>query len=287
MSLPDKFHKMIQKIIDEKKPQSPEELQEILNAMSGKSFDEMKFTPESDEEKALALVWEARELPIDKGRRRAKKALKIYPDCIEAYEYLGSTYQYYHKGAEHYEKGVEIGRRVFGGDFLKQNKGHFWMITETRPFMRCLGALADAYYFPGGVTKAIPIWEEMLDLNPNDNQGIRYSLLSAYLEDKDFVKFKKLRKEFDESGALMLFPDALAEFAQNGDTPKAQKLLQKAKKSNQYVVPLLVQQYPPEEHVYSYSWGSEEEAIIYLNYGWRSWMFNQGAKDWVKKYNYK
>lgn len=286
----DKFHRIIQQLIDQHQPESPEELQKLLDSLMGKSVYDMELPAEgkTDADKAQELVWAAYELPIDKGRRRAKKALKLDPDCIAAHEYIGNTYQYYHKRGPHFEKGVEIGRRIFGGDFLKANKGHFWGITETRPFMRCLGMLAECFYEPGQTPNAIEIWKEMIELNPNDNQGIRYNLLAALLEKKDLKGYKKYRKKYDDdASSYILFSDALKAYIEEGDTAKTQQKLKKAMNSNQYVVPIMMAEYPPEEYPSSYTWGGEEEAIIYTHMAWRAWKWNDGAKDWMRKYSLK
>lgn len=284
MPIPDEFHHIIQKMIDQHQPKNEEELNKILQSMVGKKIDDFKMPVETEEEKARELIYEAYNLASDKGRRRALKAIKIFPDCIEAYEYLGSTYSYYHKSAEHFAKGVEVGRRIFGGDFLKENKGYFYGLTETRSFMRCLGNLAECYYSPGATPKAIEIWKEMLELNPDDNQGIRYNLASAFLEKKIFEDFEKLIKQFNDDGSIMFdFPKALYKFIQLGDCKKSRVALDIATSGNKYVLPMLLETYPPEEYADSYMMGSKEEAISYLHFGWRSWGWNSGAKDWLKK----
>ncbi|MFT4761785.1 MAG: hypothetical protein ACI9LN_003768, partial [Saprospiraceae bacterium] len=85
MPLPDEFHRMLQNLIKEKNAKSPEDLNKFLKTLQGKTLDQM-FTnaPKdlSDEGKALDLVLEAQSLPIDKGRRRAKKALKFIPNWL-------------------------------------------------------------------------------------------------------------------------------------------------------------------------------------------------------------
>jgi len=80
------------------------------------------------------------------------------------------------------KKAIEAGRRDLGEEYSRENKGHFWAMIETRPFMRAMGALAESladneYH----LDEAIAVHEEMLDLNPSDNQGIRYGLLGCYL----------------------------------------------------------------------------------------------------------
>lgn len=283
MPIPDKYHHLIQKLIEKEQPQTMEELQQLLDGLVGQKLPEIPQEDLTDEDKARELVWEAYELPIDQGRRRAKKALKLYPDCIEAYEYLGDSYSYYHKRAPYFEKGVAIGRRLFGGTYLKENKGHFWGLHETRPFMRCLSLLADSYYGPGQTKKAIPIWEELLKLNHGDNQGIRYSLLAGLLEVKDLEKFQQYRKKYPEESTLMIYSDALFKFMQEGSSQAAKTTLHSAFHVNKFVPPLMLATYPPDAYPDSYSWGSEEEALIYLSIAWRAWHWAEGAIDWLRE----
>lgn len=281
MPIHDKFHHFVQKLIDKEQPKTMEELQQLLDSLVGQQLPDIPEQELTEEDQALELVWEAYELPVDKGRRRAQKALKLYPDCIEAYEYLGNSYSYYHKCAPFFEKGVAIGRDRFGGEYLKQNKNHFWGLTETRPFMRCLAMLAECYYGPGQTARAIPLWEELIELNPNDNQGIRYVLLAALLEVKDLKKYQKYRKMYSEESTLIVYSDALFQFMQKGDSPAATATLKSAFKMNKHVPPLMLATYPPDAYPDSYSWGSKEEALIYLKYAWRAWLWAEGAKDWL------
>ncbi len=283
MSIHDKFHHTLKKLIEQQGIQTQEELEALMSSLLGKPLPELSKEDMTAEEQARELVWEAQELPINKGRRRAKKALKLYPDCIEAYEYLGESYQYYDKRQEYFEKGIEIGRRIFGGDFLKEHKGHFWHIAETRSFMRCLGGLAECYYDPGQTPKAIAIWKEMLELNPGDNQGVRYALLSALLEVKDLETYHTYHKKYKEKTTMSLYPQALYTYLRKGDVAESRAKLRAAVKANPHVPPLLFATYPPQEYLYSYVMGSEEEAIIYLHYAWRSWLLAQGAVEWVKR----
>lgn len=54
----------------------------------------------------------------------------------------------------------------------------FWGILETRPYMRALMGLAQTLVELGRVNEALAQFRELLRLNPNDNQGVRYPLLS-------------------------------------------------------------------------------------------------------------
>jgi len=109
-----------------------------------------------------------------------------------------------------YKKGILIGQRIFGGDYLEDNKGMFWGIHETRPYMRCLQFYSDGLYTTGKIYECVAIQEEMLDLNPNDNQGIRDQLLLYLIQLGEVEKFQKYANMFPEDiGAYALFSACL------------------------------------------------------------------------------
>jgi len=85
----------------------------------------------SKEERAQDLVEEAYDLPIRDAIKNIDIALNFNPDCIEAYEFLGSVQRSPESAVSYYEKGVNIGRRIFGGKYLKDHKGQFWGFHET------------------------------------------------------------------------------------------------------------------------------------------------------------
>ena len=83
---------------------------------------------------------------------------------------------------DHYARGVEAGELALGPQAFKEYAGHFWGFLETRPYMRARAGLAGALLKLGDVDGAIDHFRDMLRLNPNDNQGIRY-LCSAACSD--------------------------------------------------------------------------------------------------------
>ena len=106
-----------------------------------------------------------------------QQALEVYPDCADALNLLADLEcEMLCDYVEAKRRAVEAGRRDLGDDYIKQMKGEFWGHVDTRPYMRCLAGLADALLQWGQVEhidEAIEIYEQMLELNPNDNQGVR------------------------------------------------------------------------------------------------------------------
>jgi tetratricopeptide (TPR) repeat protein len=67
--------------------------------------------------------------------------------------------------------------------------------------MRARAGLAAVLSMLGEVDAAISNYQEMLVLNPNDNQGIRYRLAVCLMRGGDIEALKKLLAEYDEDVA--------------------------------------------------------------------------------------
>jgi len=67
---------------------------------------------------------------------------------------------------------VTAGEKDLGPEFFKEHKGYFGGLIETRPYMRAKVTLAMYQEYIGHTEAAIEQYEELLELNPNDNQGI-------------------------------------------------------------------------------------------------------------------
>jgi tetratricopeptide (TPR) repeat protein len=118
-------------------------------------------------------------------RRRlalARKALETSSDCADAYVLLAEHAQSLPEALELYEQGVAAGERALGEEGFREYEGHFWGILETRPYMRAREGLAHCLRQTGRREEAAEHFREMLRLNPNDNQGVRYCLASLLLD---------------------------------------------------------------------------------------------------------
>ena len=235
-------------------------------------------------EQAQDLIFEAVELPDDDGYQLALKALQMDIDCIEAYEYLGALEPIFETAILYYKNGIEIGKRIYAKTHFKDGIGNFWMIHETRPFMRCMQAYADCLKNMGRFHDAVSVYEEMIRLNPNDNQGVRDQLLLYLIRINEFNKFRKYDKLYkDDLGAFSSFNRALFAFKTLGSSTNSNALLQKAIESNKYVIPRLLMKKISDEFPEVYGIGDENEAIYYCFFAHQIWYETSGAIDWIKR----
>ena len=140
--------------------------------------------PERDAVRAAQdIIYDAWELN-DRRRRvaLARKALKVSPLCADAYVLLArETARNLDEAIDFYVQGLEAGEKALGKAAFRDDVGLFWGILETRPYMRARHGLAQALWDKGLRDEAVEHYQEMLRLNPNDNQGIRYPLIDCLL----------------------------------------------------------------------------------------------------------
>ncbi|MDR4949452.1 SEC-C metal-binding domain-containing protein [Neobacillus cucumis] len=235
-----------------------------------------------DEERARQLIYDAWQTDGKQRYKLAEEALQLNPNCVDAYVILAEKTKSLEEAILLYEKGIQAGERELGKEFFKENTGYFWGMLETRPFMRAKLHYAEALSLLGKVDVAARQFEELLELNPMDNQGVRYSLFVAYMDLGNFEKARALLVQYDEETAQHLFNKLLLELYEHGFTAKAEMLLKGAKKVNKFVVPYLIGKkrlpaYPPEY----YGFGDENEAIVYADMHLHLWKKIDGLKDWL------
>ena len=168
----------------------------------------------------------------------AKKALKISANCADAYVCLAEAAADHRQALALFQKGVEAGRRALGSTFFEddENTGHFWGILETRPFMRSLAGYGTTLWELGRRDEALAQYQELLRLNPGDNQGIRYLLLDLLLEMDRIDDAGALLKEYpDEWSADWAYTEALLAFRKSGSNRQSKAALKRALKVNQHV----------------------------------------------------
>jgi len=248
----------------------------------GPAFDDPKLN------EAQQLMYEAfDESNPAKRIILAHEALEITEDCADAYVLLAEEEaDTVARELDYYQQGVAAGERALGKDFFKENEGHFWGMLETRPYMRARQGLANTLWNLDRNEEAAGHFREMLKLNPNDNQGVRYSLLNLLAMSNDDNAAMKLIKQFEgDAMAEWAYTHALLVFrAGGGAGRKANKLLRDAYEINAHVPDYLTgrKRIPvrPPTHM---GWGDENEAINYAAGYLNAWRKTPGAVAWLQE----
>lgn len=266
-------------------------IEELQEALVGKNFDELEEefldgAERDNSHQAQELVWKAWEAESEKEEvSLAEQAIKIDPHCCDAYlilaDYKAATLE---KKIEYYRLAVNAGEKKFGPQFFVENEGVFWGILETRGYMRAKFSLALSLFEWGQKREAVLHYNDLLRLNPNDNQGVRDFLVHALIDLKEFSQLQKLFKKYDDDFSLTWsFSRALYHFLKSGpQSKKAIQLLKKGHKKNPFVLDYLTKKkklpkYTPDH----YAVGSKEEAMIYAEENIILWNNNRPSIDWL------
>lgn len=246
-------------------------------------MDAIPSTATTPQEKAQDLVYRAFDA---RGRRKiqlARKALELSPDCADAYVVLAEQAGDPEAARELYARGVAAGERALGPAVFAESAGEFWGITSTRPYMRARFGLARCLEDAGQVDEAIGRYQELLRLNPGDNQGVRHVLLPLLLlERRDAEAGQLLEKYADEASAFWRYGWTLWTFRREGDSPSARRRLREALQANRHVPPYLTGEAElPDATPASYALGSVEEAEICAEELVDAWEDTPGAVRWL------
>ena len=235
-------------------------------------------------EQAQALIYQAWESTT--GRQAAafaRQALELCPDCADAYTVLAETQA---RSAEDacllYQQGVDAGRRSVGEAVFLEQAGHFWGLIETRPYMRARQGLADCLWALGRKEAFIAHGEALLELNPDDTQGIRYGLLNRYLAVGDDAAAERLLRRYaQDSSAAFLWSRVLLDLRRD-DQVAARENLRAAMDGNPHVVDLFSgKRRPPARLPERFIPGDRHEAALYFAGSAEAWLASSDAMEWL------
>ena len=252
-----------------------------------------KTRPKNAVQFAQDIMYEAWEADSRKERvKLAKEALSISPDCVDAYNLLAEEEtQTIEEAKGLYQKGVDAGRRALGEKIFQEiledgEEGHFWGMTSTRPYMRSRAGLMECLWGLGEYDAAIAHAREMLKLNLNDNQGIRYILI-AYLADlKRYDELEEFMsgEHADDCSAEWLYTRALLSFVREGDSKRSARDLKVALEENSYVPEYLTgKKSIPRGLPDRVTMGGEDEGFCYASRYLNAWKKVPGAINWVRE----
>ncbi len=239
----------------------------------------------SPSSRAEALLARANRTRDPQGRAElANEAIAAWPDCADAYVLLAEHAPRRKEALGLYEKGVAAGERALGPEAFQRDVGHFWFVLETRPYMRARLGLAHVLWTVGHREEAVRHLQDLLRLNPGDNQGVRYTLAGFLLFlDRDDELDQLLRQYPDEDSAAWAYTRALLAFRRQGDTIEGRRLLKAARKSNKHVPAyLLGQKFPPSRQPSHYRPGDVSEALQYIGSFMAGWKSTPGAVAWLR-----
>jgi tetratricopeptide (TPR) repeat protein len=216
----------------------------------------------------------------------AREALTISPDCADAYTLLAEDAAEggdLEEARRLYEDGVHAGERALGVERFSREVGHFWDALETRPYMRARAGLAMTLWDLGERYEAVEHARALIQLNPNDNQGIRHLLQNWLLvvDDDESVE-RLLAQDPDEWSAQRAYTLTLLAFRAHGRGREATKAVGAAVAVNPHVPRYLLEITPlPATLPDYYTVGDKSEAMHYAALAAEAWRSTAESLDWL------
>lgn len=275
----------LSKLMAEQDFENIDEANDFLRALLENSGGQIPHRKaETPAEKAQELIFQAIDAPERRAHKLIKDALKLDPNCVDAYILLGEMADNLPDAIAQYRKAVAAGEKSLGAETLEKKRGHFWGLIETRPYMRAAQNLASSLWNYGEVDEAVTLYQEILALNPGDNQGVRYQLLNALLLLRRHDEAAELLDQFDDGMAHWAYSEALLLFRTEGRSENALAALETALDINKYVPDFLLGHSPmpdPDEMPEFVSFGDESEAVSYVFGAFPLWAATPGAQYWL------
>jgi len=225
---------------------------------------------------------------LDEAEKVFKMVLAQMPDHLDAIHHLAlvlSERDLYDQARDLWEQAVRIGRKAFPQDFELGKDRLEWGWLENRPFLRCLRGLALARYKEGQIEEALRLFQELLSLNPNDNQGVRAMSQEALFELGRLEDALKLAEQYhNDVMPETLYGRALALF-KLGRQREATAALREAVK----YLPLVRKELLETKHHLPrtvrpdmVTCGGADEAYYYWEHWGRFWGKDPEALEWLR-----
>jgi tetratricopeptide (TPR) repeat protein len=245
--------------------------------------------PSSSRPTAISPLEQAEDLiddAYDAGGRRQlqliRRALALSPDCAVAYLLLAERTSSPSEARPIYEQAVAAAERALGPDAFTDPDRSFWSDLSTRPYMRARGGLAECLLALGDLESAASHFRALLQLNPGDNQGLRYRLLTTLLLVGRNADAGVLLQEYTETSPPFTYAAVLLAL-RAADHRDARRLLRAALKLNRRVPAYLIGQKDlPEVLPSHYAIGSVEEAVLCAHDLLEPWLSTPGAVEWLR-----
>jgi tetratricopeptide (TPR) repeat protein len=291
MVMMERTHRTMNFLLEGRDLKSMDEMQDILNThLVGDAWKENhgRMLLSSDLERAQDLAFDAiEEEKPRKAIKLAKEALALDPACCDAHVIIATRDT---KDANErlaiLEGAIANERERLGGDaFFTENRGHFWGISTTRPYMRAHYAYALAFKVLGQYAEAAAACRILLELCTDDRQAVRYQYLACLMAGDLLEDLKMAIDDHREAQDAAWLWGRVLERLLADDTNGAKQALTKARRAN-FMVPVILFMPPAKRHACppTYETGEASEAVYIADVYGCAWDAHPEALAWLKEH---
>jgi tetratricopeptide (TPR) repeat protein len=247
-------------------------------------FEYARLTDQACDEFHEAIdLWEMGELaPAEEAYRRLGRT---YPEFIDVHHHLAILLDETGRCQEAFQlwqDAVALGLRHFPIDLYTERGLLPWMYLENRPFLRAYHGLGLEYVERGRTRQALEIFHHILDLNPDDNQGVRALVVDCNLRLKRPGAVLEVCQRYPDDGMEQLVYGRALAFYQLGMKREARAALRRAIE----IYPLIAAELlkprhrPPKDlRADRITLGGADQAYWYWREQGRYWKRASGALD--------
>jgi len=220
------------------------------------------------------------------GRLRiklARRALAISEDCADAWVVLADAVSSPQAALELYESGVRAGEAAIGAERFESLRGAFGDHPDTRPYLQARLGLAQALADLDRHEDAGVHYRALLELDPDDGDGVRYPLLAHLLREKADDEAGRLLDEYaDDSDPMWPYARLLVRYRLEGDTESTRAAFAAAVAANPHVAKYLLDpDAMPDPDAPSSASGSREDAAYVADGLLDAFAATEGVLGWM------
>lgn len=275
----------VHKIMESKEFDSIEEVNEYMHQLLNETGGTVPLSaPETLQEKAMDLVYQAIQYHGKRRLELAKQALENDENCADAYMLMAEeTARTPEQARPWMEKAVRAAENTLGPEFLgsDENVGRYWNL-RSRSYMRARAALAEIRWEMGEREDAVAMYLDLLRLDPDDHQGLRYKAITALIILDRVDKAIDVIDEYGDDSSYMAYARALTIYRKEGPTRRAKLALADAIESNRFLPAIVLRYVPmPDQLPVTYAPGTRDEAVILFVDSIEAWMSVRGACEFM------
>lgn len=219
-----------------------------------------------------------------------RQLVKEFPEFLDARHHLAIAIkrdpQMAFMATHEWRSAVRMGLDALPPDFVLGRDLLEWGWLDNRPFLRACHGLALDCLARGDTGEALAICQDLLDLNPNDNQGVRTLLVGCLFERRRPAEALAVCDRYPGDGMpALLFGRVLALFMLNRKDEAVAALAEAAEYS-----PLVAKEltkkthHAPRDHYPGFiTVGGADEAFYYWREAGDFWKRTPGALAFVRE----
>lgn len=186
----------------------------------------------------------------------------------------------YKEKVEYFEQAIKVAVDMIGNN----SEVIYWEDKITRPYMIALQDLGNLCLENNEENSAKKAYELLLNLNPLDNQGIRYKLINILIKNNSRKEINDLFARYKEDQSATWLYSKVLYYYKNNNIFMAKDALKEAVKRNKYIASKLIKwtAFMQMSGVYINP-TLFDEANFYCEESIDLWKSTKGSIDWLLK----